>query len=51
MARINFQKNLLPLIINNIKNRKPLPIYGDGKYTRDWLYVIDHAQAIEQGIS
>lgn len=42
-----FPEKLIPLIINNIKNRKPLPIYGDGKYTRDWLYVIDHAHAID----
>ena len=34
-------------MINNIINRKPLPVYGDGKYTRDWLYVIDHACAID----
>ncbi len=43
-----FPEKLIPLIINNIKNRKPLPIYGDGKYTRDWLYVIDHAHAIDK---
>ena len=33
--------------IHNIIHKKPLPIYGDGKYTRDWLYVIDHAKAID----
>ncbi|QED36503.1 dTDP-glucose 4,6-dehydratase [Antarcticibacterium arcticum] len=41
-----FPEKLIPLFINNIIEQKPLPIYGDGKYTRDWLYVIDHAQAI-----
>jgi dTDP-glucose 4,6-dehydratase len=43
-----FPEKLIPLIINNIKNKKALPIYGDGKYTRDWLYVIDHAHAIDK---
>jgi len=38
---------LIPLCIHNILNHKPLPVYGDGKYTRDWLYVIDHAKAID----
>jgi dTDP-glucose 4,6-dehydratase len=38
---------LIPLCIHNIKNNKPLPIYGDGKYTRDWLFVEDHARAID----
>jgi dTDP-glucose 4,6-dehydratase len=38
---------LIPLFINNILNGKPLPVYGDGNYTRDWLYVIDHAIAID----
>jgi dTDP-glucose 4,6-dehydratase len=42
-----FPEKLLPLMINNIKHNKPLPIYGDGKYTRDWLWVEDHATAIE----
>jgi dTDP-glucose 4,6-dehydratase len=42
-----FPEKLLPLMINNIKHHKPLPIYGDGKYTRDWLWVEDHAAAIE----
>ncbi|MAT53392.1 MAG: dTDP-glucose 4,6-dehydratase [Saprospirales bacterium] len=42
-----FPEKLIPLVINNIKHNKPLPIYGDGKYTRDWLWVIDHAEAIE----
>lgn len=42
-----FPEKLLPLFINNIRNGKPLPVYGDGKYTRDWLYVVDHARAID----
>lgn len=42
-----FPEKLIPLFIHNIKNGKPLPVYGDGKYTRDWLYVIDHALAID----
>ncbi len=42
-----FPEKLIPLCIHNIKNGKPLPIYGDGKYTRDWLWVKDHAAAIE----
>ena len=42
-----FPEKLIPLVINNIKNNKSLPIYGDGKYTRDWLWVIDHAEAID----
>ena len=44
----HFPEKLIPLCIHNILNGKPLPIYGDGKYTRDWLYVIDHAKAIFQ---
>ncbi len=43
----HFPEKLIPLCIHNIKNNKPLPIYGDGKYTRDWLYVVDHARAID----
>lgn len=43
----HFPEKLIPLFINNIINKKPLPVYGDGKYTRDWLYVIDHARAID----
>ena len=43
----HFPEKLIPLCINNILNKKPLPIYGDGKYTRDWLFVIDHARAID----
>lgn len=42
-----FPEKLIPLCIHNILNKKPLPIYGDGKYTRDWLYVVDHAEAID----
>lgn len=42
-----FPEKLIPLFINNIIEEKPLPVYGDGKYTRDWLYVIDHATAID----
>lgn len=42
-----FPEKLIPLFINNIINNKPLPVYGDGNYTRDWLYVIDHAVAID----
>ena len=43
----HFPEKLIPLCIHNIINDKPLPIYGDGKFTRDWLYVIDHARAID----
>lgn len=42
-----FPEKLIPLFINNIRNNKSLPVYGDGKYTRDWLYVVDHARAID----
>jgi dTDP-glucose 4,6-dehydratase len=42
-----FPEKLIPLFINNIINNKPLPVYGDGNYTRDWLYVKDHAFAID----
>ena len=42
-----FPEKLIPLFINNIINNKPLPVYGDGNYTRDWLYVVDHAMAID----
>ena len=41
-----FPEKLIPLFINNIIESKPLPVYGDGNYTRDWLYVKDHAVAI-----
>ncbi|MCL2327932.1 MAG: dTDP-glucose 4,6-dehydratase [Bacteroidetes bacterium] len=43
----HFPEKLIPLCINNIKNKKPLPIYGKGDNIRDWLYVIDHARAID----
>ena len=43
-----FPEKLLPLFINNIRNKKLLPVYGDGKFTRDWLYVVDHAVAIDK---
>jgi dTDP-glucose 4,6-dehydratase len=42
-----FPEKLIPLCINNIKNNKPLPIYGKGENIRDWLYVVDHARAID----
>lgn len=42
-----FPEKLLPLFINNIRNNKSLPVYGDGLFTRDWLYVVDHARAID----
>jgi dTDP-glucose 4,6-dehydratase len=51
----HFPEKLIPLFINNIINNKPLPVYGDGNFTRDWLYVKDHARAIDlifhQGIN
>jgi len=43
----HFPEKLIPLFINNIITKKPLPVYGDGLYTRDWLYVKDHAMAID----
>lgn len=42
-----FPEKLIPLFINNIRNKKPLPVYGKGENIRDWLYVIDHATAID----
>lgn len=42
-----FPEKLIPLFINNIIQKKPLPVYGDGRFTRDWLYVKDHAAAID----
>jgi len=42
-----FPEKLLPLFINNIRNNKPLPVYGKGENIRDWLYVEDHASAID----
>jgi dTDP-glucose 4,6-dehydratase len=43
----HFPEKLIPLFINNIIQNQPLPVYGDGNYTRDWLYVKDHARAID----
>jgi len=43
----HFPEKLIPLLIHNIINRKPLPVYGDGLNIRDWLHVRDHAVAIE----
>lgn len=43
----HFPEKLIPLFINNIIQEKSLPVYGDGNYTRDWLYVEDHARAID----
>ena len=43
-----FPEKLLPLCINNIKNGRPLPVYGKGENIRDWLFVVDHARAIDQ---
>jgi dTDP-glucose 4,6-dehydratase len=43
----HFPEKLIPLFINNIIHHKPLPVYGDGNYTRDWLFVKDHAVAID----
>lgn len=43
----HFPEKLIPLFINNIIHKKPLPVYGDGLNTRDWLYVKDHARAID----
>ena len=42
-----FPEKLIPLFIHNIVEKKSLPVYGDGQYTRDWLYVVDHATAID----
>jgi dTDP-glucose 4,6-dehydratase len=42
-----FPEKLIPLAINNIKNKKPVPVYGKGENIRDWLYVEDHASAID----
>jgi dTDP-glucose 4,6-dehydratase len=42
-----FPEKLIPLCINNIRHNKPLPIYGKGENVRDWLYVVDHARAID----
>ncbi len=42
-----FPEKLIPLFINNIRHRRPLPVYGKGENVRDWLYVEDHARAID----
>lgn len=42
-----FPEKLVPLVINNIKNNKAIPVYGKGENIRDWLYVVDHARAID----
>ncbi len=42
-----FPEKLIPLFINNIRHGKPLPVYGAGENVRDWLYVVDHARAID----
>lgn len=46
-GEFHFPEKLIPLFINNIIHEKPLPVYGDGNFTRDWLYVQDHARAID----
>jgi len=46
-GEFQFPEKLIPLFINNILNSVPLPVYGDGNYTRDWLYVKDHVTAID----
>ncbi|TAG92995.1 MAG: dTDP-glucose 4,6-dehydratase [Bacteroidetes bacterium] len=43
----HFPEKLIPLFINNIQQKKPLPVYGKGENVRDWLYVLDHARAID----
>lgn len=43
----HFPEKLIPLFINNIQNKKPLPVYGKGENVRDWLFVEDHARAID----
>ncbi len=42
-----FPEKLIPLVINNAINNKPIPIYGDGKHERDWLFVTDHCEALD----
>lgn len=44
----HFPEKLIPLFINNIITKKPLPVYGKGENTRDWLFVVDHARAIDE---
>ncbi|MBK8503011.1 MAG: dTDP-glucose 4,6-dehydratase [Saprospiraceae bacterium] len=45
-----FPEKLIPLIINNIRHQRPLPVYGDGSNVRDWLYVTDHVEAIDLAV-
>ena len=47
LRSLQFAEKLIPLFINNIRHRKPLPVYGKGENVRDWLYVVDHARAID----
>ena len=47
IERYQFPEKLIPLFINNIINNKPLPVYGKGENVRDWLFVNDHARAID----
>ena len=47
MVLTTFPEKLIPLIINNILERKKLPVYGEGLNVRDWLYVEDHCKAID----
>ena len=46
MDLVNFLKNLMPKMIYNILNNKPLPIYAKGKNSREWIYVDDHCEAL-----
>ncbi len=46
-GQYQFPEKLIPLMINNAKNHKPLPVYGDGMQIRDWLFVEDHCKAID----
>ncbi len=43
----HFPEKLIPLVIHNIRNKKPIPVYGKGDNVRDWLFVVDHARAID----
>ena len=45
---LHFPEKLIPLVITNILFNKPLPVYGDGKQVRDWLYVADHIRGVER---
>jgi dTDP-glucose 4,6-dehydratase len=50
-GRFQFPEKLIPLVILNARDGKPLPVYGDGQNVRDWLYVADHCEAIAQVLS